>query len=271
MSLLTEKTFDGTAVRISYAEGPGDGPPLVLLHGFGCWWQTWLHLIPGFCLRWHVYAVDLPGHGKSGPSKTGYGRAGYASHVAEFLRAVVGEPAVLVGNSLGAVISAIVAADSPELAKAVILEDPPLFMEPGPGPSEVRSKFYDEYELLGSAMSSDELIEGFRAIYPEADGAEIRDTVRSRSVMDREAYGPLIGRADPELPGEALLRRIRVPALLVHADPELGGIVSEEGARRAAGLIGDCTVVHVRGVGHLIHRERPVEFARVVTDYLESL
>ena len=271
MSVLTEKTFDGEAVRINYAEGPGNGSPLVLIHGFGSWWQTWLHLIPGFLLRWHVYAIDLPGHGKSGPSETGYGLTSYASHLAEFLRATVTGPAVLIGHSLGAVAAMAVAADSPELTRAVVLEDPPLLREPQPGTAEIVSKFLDEHRLFEAATSYEELLDGFAAIYPEDDAAEIRDTTRSRSLMDRAAYLPLIGRGDPELPGEPHLGRLEVPVLLVHADPELGGIVSADDACRAVGLIEDCTVVRVGGVGHLIHRERPVEFARIVTDYLESL
>lgn len=271
MSLFTEKTFGGAAVQLNYAKGPGGGRPLVLLHGFGGWWQTWLQLISGFALRWHVYAMDLPGHGKSGASGTGYAVPDYAAHVAEFLRAVVGEPAVLVGHSLGAVISATVAADAPELVSAAILEDPPLFRESSPDTAEVVSKFHEEYKLFGAATSYEGLLDGFAVIYPEDDEARIRDTTRSRSLMDLEAYLPVVGHGDPELPGESLLSRIRLPTLLIHADPELGGIVGEGEARWVAGLIGDLTAVRVPGAGHLIHRERPVEFARVVTDYLESL
>ena len=69
----------------------------------------------------------------------------------------------------------------------------------------------------------------------------------------------------------AHLGRIRVPTLLVHGETELGGIVSEGGAERAASAMGDLTAVRIDGIGHDIHWRRVAEFRSVVIDFLESL
>src|ERR1700689_3812557 len=98
---LVERTLDSglgqSTVRISYAEGPPHGPPLVLLHGLGRRWQVFLPLIPALSLRWHIFAPDLRGHGKSSRVSRGYYGPQYSEDIARFLRECVAAPAVLFG------------------------------------------------------------------------------------------------------------------------------------------------------------------------------
>ena len=272
MSLLIEKTFDGTAVRLNYAEGPPGGPPLLLLHGFGDRWQGWLDLISTLVLRWHVFAIDHRGHGKSGRSKDGYGTTSYPSDAAEFLQAKVGDPAVVIGHSLGARTAMLVGADRPDLVRALVLEDPP--MHPiAPGALRgVGTRFTEEAELVRGEPALDRMIAGMKRIYPESDDAEIRDRARKRSLLDPAVYDRVVGGGHSDVPDtESALKRIQAPTLLVHGDPELGGIVTEDEAAWAVGLVPGLTAVRIEGVGHGIHRGRPVEFKRVITDFLESL
>ena len=64
--MLSEKSFDTGELPLNYAEGPTSGPPLVLLHGLTGWWHAWEPCLPQLTPTWHVYAVDLRGHGQSG-------------------------------------------------------------------------------------------------------------------------------------------------------------------------------------------------------------
>ena len=272
MSLLVEKTFEGADVPLNYAEGPVGGPPLLLLHGIADRWQTWLHLMQVLVLRWHVFALDHRGHGGSGWVGDGYGAGAYASDAAAFLEANAGAPAAVIGHSLGARTAALLAADRPELVRALVLEDPPMRPPRPDAPRGVGSRFAEERQLLANTRDFDELLEGLRRIYPEADDAENRDRARKRSLLDPEVFEAAFGPRATSVPGaDSVLRRIRAPTLLVHGNPELGSIVSDDDVQRAAALVADFAAVRIQGVGHGIHRGRPVEFARIVTDFVESL
>jgi pimeloyl-ACP methyl ester carboxylesterase len=122
--MLTERSFDAGTLSLNYAEEPAAGPPLVLLHGASGCWQTFLPIIPFVGWRWHLYAPDFRGHGRSGRVGGTYRLGDFAQDTTRFLREVVREPAVLLGFSLGAVVATQVAAESPDAVRAVVLEDP---------------------------------------------------------------------------------------------------------------------------------------------------
>ena len=269
MALLTEKQFAGSALQLNYAEGPEGGPPLLMLHGFTDRWQTWLDLIPALMLRWHVYALDHRGHGQSGRSKEGYAQASYASDAAEFLQAAIGRPAVLLGHSLGAMTAISVAVSTPELVKALALEEPLLLLPSEELPFEVGNPFQEECRHLAEGMTYEEILELQHRLYPEASLAESRERARHMSFVDPAVLssGGPIDRPDME----PILSRIRVPTLLIHGERALGGIVSEGGVERAASVMPDLTTVRVAGIGHDIHWRRPGEFRSIVIDFLESL
>ena len=57
----------------------------------------------------------------------------------------------------------------------------------------------------------------------------------------------------------------------MQADPPLGAAMTDEDGDHAATLIPDCTLVRMRGVGHGIHRDDPVNFRRVMFDFLDTI
>jgi len=116
--MVAEHTFHTGTVDLNYAEGEASGPPIVLLHGGSLRWQSVMPLIPDLAARWHVYAPDLRGHGRSGRVPGRYRLQDYASDVALFLEQVVTAPAILFGHSLGGHVAILVAALHPELVRA---------------------------------------------------------------------------------------------------------------------------------------------------------
>ena len=50
---------------VNYAEGPDNGPALVLVHGQGMQWEDYARVLPDLAQRYHVFAVDCFGHGES--------------------------------------------------------------------------------------------------------------------------------------------------------------------------------------------------------------
>src|SRR5215472_18167023 len=96
-----ERAFEGSAARLNYLDyGSPSAEPLVMLHG-GAWcWQEYLSFIPNLAQRWHVYALDLRGNGRSGWTPDTYRLGDFAGDITEFLDGL-NAPAVLVGHSLG--------------------------------------------------------------------------------------------------------------------------------------------------------------------------
>jgi len=272
MSLLTEKTFQAAAVRLNYAEGPAGGPPLILIHGLGSRWQAWLTAMPSLLPRWRVLAIDLRGHGRSGRVEDSYRWIDYCPDVIEFIRDVAGEAAVLIGHSLGGVVSAKVAADAPDLVQAAVLEDPPLYVPVREAATPRAEWFRTARDIARSGKSFHEMVQAVQAASPEDDAALVRDRARSLSLLDPEVYTPSTeGLNAGTYNTDAILAGVRAPVLLLQGNTQLGGALADGEAAQAATLIKNCTHVQLRDVGHGIHRERPVEFRRVVADFLESL
>ncbi|KAI9011637.1 carbamoyl-phosphate synthase L chain, ATP binding domain-containing protein [Hyaloraphidium curvatum] len=123
------QSFKNGDLKISYSVfGPEDGPPVVFLHGISGSRYTWGPVIDRFSDKYRCYAVDARGHGASDRAPGMYTTKTYASDPIALLDTVIKKPAVIVGHSLGGVEAFLVAVARPELVKAVVLEDPPLYM-----------------------------------------------------------------------------------------------------------------------------------------------
>ena len=132
---LKETYFQTSEVRYHVMEGPQNGPPLVLLHGATGGWKDWQPVLPLLLPQWHVFAVDLRGHGLSGRSPNGvagYHISAFANDTVSFLLDRVAEPAVLFGHSWGAVTCLIAASilgrEKSDRLRAVVAEDPPVMI-----------------------------------------------------------------------------------------------------------------------------------------------
>jgi pimeloyl-ACP methyl ester carboxylesterase len=109
--------------------GPDGAPTVVLVHGLGGSHLNWDLFAPLIRDRARVLALDLPGFGRSEP---GGRRTTVHDNVAvldRFLTEVAGTPAVLIGNSMGGMISILETAASPQSVNALVLLDAAV---PGP-------------------------------------------------------------------------------------------------------------------------------------------
>ncbi|WKY45306.1 alpha/beta hydrolase [Eubacteriaceae bacterium ES2] len=125
---IIEKTTQVGQVNFNYAEGPDNGPPLLLLHAQLLDWYTYSLVLPELSQHFHVYAVDYPGHGKTTyPENYVMTADQIGSDLAAFIETVIGQPTYVAGNSSGGLLTAWLAANRADLVKAIVLEDPPLF------------------------------------------------------------------------------------------------------------------------------------------------
>ena len=272
--MLVERTFDSGTVSINYAEGPGAGPSLLLLHGVTSRWQSFLNVMPVFTQRWHVYAADLRGHGRSGHAAGRYGLMEYAADVIALLRHLGGGPTILVGHSLGSMIAIGVASEAPDLVRAVVLGDPPLGAFDG-GPFATRPeypRFVAQRELARAGLSVAELSARLAALTPGGDAVTTRFRAASLSQMDPDVLTPIVeDRAIENYDLGERLRRIACPTLILQGNPELGGALTDLEARWAATLIPDCAHVYLPNVGHGVHTGESAAYGQLVPSFLEAL
>ncbi|UPG94849.1 alpha/beta fold hydrolase [Luteibacter aegosomatissinici] len=103
----------------SYYEG-GQGPTIVLLHGFAANKETWLEMAKGLTDHFHVVIPDLPGWGESSRNDNGdYGIPAQAARLEDFAKATGLKHFLLVGQSMGGAIAGVYAADHPDRVAAL--------------------------------------------------------------------------------------------------------------------------------------------------------
>ncbi|HEY9803784.1 MAG TPA: alpha/beta fold hydrolase [Leptolyngbyaceae cyanobacterium] len=96
-------------------------PPLLLVHGFGASTDHWRKNITGLCNDFEVFAIDLLGFGRSAKPKLQYSGDLWRDQLHDFISEVIGQKAVLAGNSLGGYACLCTASQRPESAAGVVL------------------------------------------------------------------------------------------------------------------------------------------------------
>jgi pimeloyl-ACP methyl ester carboxylesterase len=127
-------------------------------------------------------------------------------------------------------------------------------------------------DIIQKQLSQDEVLAEMRRLLPNDDDAAHRFRARSIAMLDPDALTSAIeGRSRQSYDGEALLRRIACPVLLLQGNKSLGGVMEDSEASHAASLLKDCTLVRMSDAGHQIHTDYPERTLRIVTNFLESL
>jgi pimeloyl-ACP methyl ester carboxylesterase len=117
---------DVNGVRLHYVTA-GEGPPLVLVHGFPQTWWEWRHVLPALARRFRVIAVDYRGAGDSGRPHGGYDKRTMALDVRELVQRLCGTSRFsVVGHDMGAFVSYALAAHHPQDVERLVLIDAPI-------------------------------------------------------------------------------------------------------------------------------------------------
>ena len=98
-----------------------DKPPLILLHGFGAAIEHWRHNIPILSQNHRVYAVDLLGFGGSRKVQVPYTVNLWVEQIHDFWQTCINRPVVVVGNSIGSLVSMALASKYPEMVARLVM------------------------------------------------------------------------------------------------------------------------------------------------------
>ncbi len=269
-------------------DGSPSAPPILLLHGITSYSGTWNWFVPELADRYRVLRLDFRGHGDSDRSADQYSSSGYISDAVAVLEQVAGQPAIVMGHSLGGVTTAALAQRHPELLRAAIMEDPPLALgdsnEPALEGNSLLAAFRMMRESIPRLQASGIAAGVLRDILsaaPSASGGTFGDSLHrdgieqmaesmlrvDASVLDPVLTGRVEAFLDPAAP-------FAVPSLVVCADPAKPDAVASPKAAQAFADISPATEVFVvEGAGHLVHDELASRdtFRNAVVDFLDQL
>jgi len=242
-------------------EGPrdGDGAPLVFIHGWTANRHRWDHQVAHFSEQRRVVRLDLRGHGES----SGAG----VRTIAELARDVIAlldhlkvERFVLVGHSMGGMISQTIALAHPERVERMVLVN------------SIGRMTYNRGRGLLMAASTLVPFKLFvaaniqRAFAPGYPREEIREYVKASADTPREVVMTLYG-AMRSFDVLDRVGEIRTPTLLVHGYYDIQLPVSQ--MLRMAKAYPDA-VIRILDAGHELPVEKPAELTsaldRFVTD-----
>ena len=262
----------------------GRGPTLLLLHGVTRCGDDWEPLLPELASQWRVLALDQRGHGGSGRAAS-YLVTDYVADAVHFIREEIAVPVVIVGHSLGAMVAAAVAAELPQLVRAVVLEDPPFHtMGHRIHGTAWQAQFIGMEEAARRGGTIEQVTDALASIsLPKPDGGtrllgEIRDraslhwSAECLAQLDPEVLTPVIaGRWLDGYDAANIYARIRCPVLLLQGNPQTGGALTDDDARRALRSIADCRHVSFPRAGHQIHRDHPGAMWQAVREFAAAL
>ncbi|MGF1538326.1 MAG: alpha/beta fold hydrolase [Elainellaceae cyanobacterium] len=123
---VTIKDAGGDPVAIAYGE-VGDGPPLVLVHGIGVWSYAWRENVKPLAQHYRVICFDSVGAGFSEKPMRAAQPGHQVVELARVVEALCDGPAILVGQSLGALTILGVAVDYPQWVDQMVVINVPVF------------------------------------------------------------------------------------------------------------------------------------------------
>ena len=243
------------AITLNVAEGPRNGPPLVLLHGLTYSCQSFRPLLDRLMQQYHVLLPDLRGHGASSRGNR-YRVSDYAEDVRALLSGLP-EAAILYGHSIGALAALAVAARTP--VPALVLEDPPLFYRhTAVSDTAWYPAFAWAYELTRSQLPVDVIRARLQAQQPAANPQALQRRAAMLKNVDPEAIRIVLDHQHMQgFELESAMAAIDCPTLLLQADPARGAAMTDTDAAHALSHLRNATLQRIERSGHLIHASRP--------------
>lgn len=254
-STVTEGTFEGMYYR---AEGPEDGVPIVLMHGWGCTADTVASIAAPLKRAMRVYSVDLPGHGKSAEPDDTWGVEQYTAFMERFIDAVCPTAGILLGHSFGGRIGILMSSRRP-IEKLILVD--------AAGVKPRRSwRYYMRVYSFKAARKGLTLLLGKKRATP------IIDRMRGKAgSADYAAASPRMRAILSRCVNEDLkhvMPAIKASTLLIWGENDTATPLSD--AKTMERLIPDAGLVAFPGCGHYSFLDNPRGFRAVLTEFLKQ-
>jgi len=205
---------------------------LILVHGFSDNGLCWTPVAEALESEYDIIMPDNRGHGKSARAKDS-AHIDMAADLAGLITQLELDKPIIAGHSMGSMVTYQVGLRFPELAKALILEDPPWFtgalpeMDPNNNPIVAWAKSLKEVPL-------EELIIQYGERNPSWPENLIQAMCESKKQLDQDIIDTLSRKMfDKTLYWKDTLAQLKLPLLVFAGDSSKGGIVSPEASAEA--------------------------------------
>lgn len=254
---MIDKTLRHNGVVMGYTVS-GNGPALILMHGWGCKRST-VASIEKIAARTHtVYNVDFPGFGESTEPTETWGTEEYTQLIEKLAEIESMIRPVLIGHSFGGRV-AITFASRHDVDKIVLVDA--AGVKPRRG-LKYYAKIYSFkfskllVNLFMSREAAKKKIDEMRAKRGSSDYARASDMMRS--ILSKVVNEDLT----------ALMPLIKAPTLLIWGENDTATPLRD--AKIMNRLIKDSGLVSFPGCGHYSFLDNPVQFAAVLQSFLNS-
>ncbi len=252
-----EKEVIVYGASIRYFEA-GQGPAVILLHGLGAVKEVWMANLGSLSAKYHVYAIDQVGFGRSDKPLLDYEIATFSDFLLGFLRTQKLSKATLVGNSLGGWIAADFAVGHPEMIdKLVLVDSGGLPWAKNVAVNVNPSSLAETRELLQSLFYNKNLVTDDFVLQVFTDHVHNNDAYTIQRTRAGFAQNQFV---------DTKLASIHAPTLIIWGrDDEL--LPESEGEKFRDGIPGAKLVVFEQ-CGHVPQIEKASDFNRVLLDFL---
>ena len=277
---MIEKTFKASNCNLNFFEhNIGAQETILFIHGWTAGWEVWMNDIEKYAAKYNIYAVDLPGHNKSGKLKK-YTLNNYFDPIYEFFLSLEKE-LILVGHSLGASLSFLIATKSQSISK-LVLEDPPWYSETR---GEINTDVSND-EFVKSQIKRYEIQRNFFINQKKTWRTSI-DALRALREFDHESYKKYpervairaiwafhndvnIWNVEDDWAWEDavnLSKQVNAKTLLIGGNTNKGSLMTESIAEKVKMNINDCQLEYIDS-GHNIRLERPDEYYKLLDKFI---
>lgn len=248
-------------VRLRYAEqGPRDGEPVLLLHGFSDSWYSFSRVLPYFPWNWRVIAVDQRGHGESAQPLTGYSMDRFATDALQLLDMLDIPSATVVGHCMGSVVARQMAVLAPARIPRLVLAGTCADTS-----QEIVLQLREAVESLTDPVDPGFICDFQMSTVHQALPAEFLNGIIAESaklparVWRAALDGFLAARTD--------LSAVRCPTLILWGDHDIFPFEQQEAVLRGI----PNARLHVESdIGHSMHWEAPETFVREVAAFVNT-
>ncbi|MEQ9010849.1 alpha/beta fold hydrolase [Algiphilus sp.] len=266
MASLEEHRLEAAGFTIPYLE-TGEGPTLVLLHGFTANKDNFTRIARYLNRDFHLIIPDLPGFGEaSAPRDAEYDASAQIPRLIAFLDALNLEaPVHLGGSSMGGFLAARLALAAPERVASLWL------LAPGGLEGDTTSAIWQTYEETGRNPLLPQTVADYEqtmeAVFHEPPSVPwfVRDTLAERTVARHDHYARILKQLRADVPLNGQVGAINTPTLLVWGMQDQ--VLHPSGAEAWTRAHADTRFVAMEGVGHLPMLEAPERTAEAFKQF----